>query len=86
VNSAWRKISIPSARVLHRSCTRASWDAVTRAKARRGASVAWFGLRQAGAFLLKSKFVGTLPLTLSSARGVTSAEGPGVRIHHGVLV
>ncbi len=36
VNSAWRKISIPSARVLHRSCTRVSCDAVIRAKARRG--------------------------------------------------
>jgi hypothetical protein len=35
------------------------------------------GLRQAGAFLLKSKFVRALPLTLSSARGVTSAEGRG---------
>ena len=33
------------------------------------------GLRQAGAFLLKSKFVRTLPLTLSGARGATSAEG-----------
>jgi hypothetical protein len=43
VNSAWRKVSIPSARVLHRSCTRASWGAVTRARARRGASVAWLG-------------------------------------------
>jgi hypothetical protein len=30
-------------------------------------------LRQAGAFLLKSKFVRTLPVTLSSACGVTRA-------------
>ena len=30
-------------------------------------------LRQAGALLLKSNFVGTLPVTLSSACGVTSA-------------
>ena len=68
---------MPSARVLHRSCTRASHGAVTRAKARRGGISGMVGLRQVGAFLLKSKFVRTLPLTLSSARGVTSAEGRG---------
>jgi hypothetical protein len=32
-------------------------------------------LRQAGAILLTSKAVRTLPVTLSSVRGVTSAEG-----------
>jgi hypothetical protein len=32
-------------------------------------------LRQAGALLLKSNFVGTLPVTLSSACGVTCAGG-----------
>ena len=50
---------MPSARVLHRSCTRASHGAVTRAKARRGGISGMVGLRQVGAFLLKSKFVRT---------------------------
>jgi hypothetical protein len=30
VNTAWRKISIPSARVLHRSCTRTSCGALDK--------------------------------------------------------
>jgi hypothetical protein len=45
---------------------------VTRAKARRGIGD-MVRLRQAGAFLLDSKFVRTLPVTWSSACGVTWA-------------
>jgi hypothetical protein len=48
---------------------------MTRARARRGesvASTAWLGF-EAGAFLLKSKSARTLPVTLSSVRGVPSA-------------
>jgi hypothetical protein len=37
--------------------------------------MAW--LRQAGAFLLMSRLVRTLPATLSSIRGVSSAGGRG---------
>jgi hypothetical protein len=59
VNTAWRKISMPSARVPHRSCTRASCGAVRRTRALRGTGGV-VRLRQAGAFLRTSKFARTL--------------------------
>ena len=58
---------MPSARVLLRSCTRASCGAMTRAKARRGVG-GMVRLRQAGAFLLMSTFARTLPVTVHSVR------------------
>ena len=61
---------MPSAHVLLRSCTRASWRAVTRAKARTGIGDLVLRLRQAGAFLLRASR--TLPVTLTSVRAVTS--------------
>lgn len=67
---------------LHAICTRSAslldtreFRCVTRAKARGGIGD-MVRLRQAGAFLLKSKFVRTLLVTLSSACGVTWAGGP----------
>ena len=58
---------MPSAHVLHRSCTRASCRAMTRAKARRGIG-GMVRLPQAGAFLLMSTFARTLPVTVHSVR------------------